>query len=131
MQQSVKDLLQLCLLSVKGIYFASRSWGLIFTLLHYCYFLYSDDVIKMEEEIQGEFSQVLVSVRFVRRSGFYLLTLYIPSVLLVSISYFSLYFNPIDFNSRINVTLTSLLVLASLYTQVKSCQQKSWTTHDC
>jgi len=72
----------------------------------------------MEEFLEGEFSQVKVGVRFQRRSGYYLLTLYIPTVLLVSIAYFTLYFNPIDFNSRIVVALTSLLVLTSLFTQV-------------
>ena len=76
------------------------------------------DVLKVEKSIENEFSQIIVHVKFQRRSGYYLLNLYIPTVLLVSIAYFSLYFNPIDFNSRIVVALTSLLVLSSLFTQV-------------
>ena len=65
-----------------------------------------------------EFSSIAVQVRFTRRYGFYLLTLYIPTTLLMLIAYSTLYFNPDDFNSRIVVALTSLLVLSSLFTQV-------------
>lgn len=71
----------------------------------------------MDEE--GEFSSVSVYVRFQRRYVFYLLTLYIPSTLLIIIAYATFFFNPQDFNSRIVVALTSLLVLSSLYTQVR------------
>lgn len=69
---------------------------------------------------EGEFSTVVVEVRFARRYGFYLLTLYIPTTLLIIIAYATLFFNPDDFNSRIVVALTSLLVLSQLYTQVRS-----------
>lgn len=82
-----------------------------------CFFSITGKVsIKMDEE--GEFSSVSVYVRFQRRYVFYLLTLYIPSTLLIIIAYATFFFNPQDFNSRIVVALTSLLVLSSLYTQV-------------
>ena len=64
------------------------------------------------------FTGVRVKVRFTRRYGFYLLTLYIPTVLLITTAYFTLYYDTKDFNSRIVVALTALLVLSSLYTQV-------------
>ncbi|KAF2363380.1 Neurotransmitter-gated ion-channel ligand-binding domain [Trinorchestia longiramus] len=83
------------------------------------------DYIESKEFIEGEFSVIKLGVRFVRRSGFYLLTLYIPTVLLVIIAYFTLFFNPIDFNSRIVVALTSLLVLSSLFTQTSNSLPKT------
>ncbi|ROT78797.1 putative glycine receptor subunit alpha-4 isoform X3 [Penaeus vannamei] len=79
--------------------------------------------IKMDEE--GEFSSVSVYVRFQRRYVFYLLTLYIPSTLLIIIAYATFFFNPQDFNSRIVVALTSLLVLSSLYTQTSNSLPKT------
>ncbi|XP_063869502.1 glycine receptor subunit alpha-2-like [Scylla paramamosain] len=72
-----------------------------------------------------EFSSVAVEVRFMRRYGFYLLTLYIPTTLLMLIAYATLYFNPDDFNSRIVVALTSLLVLSSLFTQTSNSLPKT------
>ncbi|KAK4320578.1 hypothetical protein Pmani_008582 [Petrolisthes manimaculis] len=74
---------------------------------------------------EDEFSTVVVEVRFARRYGFYLLTLYIPTTLLILISYATLFFNPDDFNSRIVVALTSLLVLSQLYTQTSNSLPKT------
>ncbi|XP_063603694.1 glutamate-gated chloride channel alpha-like [Penaeus indicus] len=79
--------------------------------------------IKMDEG--GEFSSISVYVRFQRRYVFYLLTLYIPSTLLIFIAYATFFFNPQDFNSRIVVALTSLLVLSSLYTQTSNSLPKT------
>nr|XP_045585044.1 glycine receptor subunit alpha-2-like [Procambarus clarkii] len=73
----------------------------------------------------GGFSSVAVQVRFARRYGFYLLTLYIPTILLIFIAYATFFFNPDDFNSRITVCLTALLVLASLYTQTSGSLPKT------
>lgn len=72
----------------------------------------------MQRYLDGEFSNVQVNVRFVRRYGFYLLTLYVPTILLMVIAYATFFFNIDDFNSRIVVALTALLVLSSLFTQV-------------
>ena len=74
--------------------------------------------IRGEEGIQNEYSIMKVYVQFKRRYGYYLLTLYIPTCLLTIIAYCTLFFNPDDFNSRIVVALTALLVLSSLFTQV-------------
>ena len=86
--------------------------------------------VSLTEVEGGEFSRVSVTVRFIRRFGFYLLTLYLPSFLLIVIAYCTLFFNVSDFNSRIVVALTSLLVLSSLYTSVSpslrsSCSPRS------
>ncbi|XP_045129533.1 uncharacterized protein LOC123515136 isoform X2 [Portunus trituberculatus] len=76
--------------------------------------------LDMERVSGGEFSTIQVNVRFIRRYGFYLLTLYIPTTLLMVIAYATFFFKIDDFNSRIVVALTALLVLASLFTQVIS-----------
>ncbi|XP_068220335.1 uncharacterized protein [Palaemon carinicauda] len=73
----------------------------------------------------GEFSHVDVQVRFRRRYGFYMLTLYIPTTLIIITAYTTFFFNPYDFNSRIVVALTSQLVLSSLYTQTSNSLPKT------
>ncbi|KAA0193776.1 hypothetical protein HAZT_HAZT006108 [Hyalella azteca] len=83
------------------------------------------EFIEAELIVENEFSQMKLGVRFTRRSGFYILTLYIPTVLLAVIAYFSLFFNPMGFESRISVALTSLLVLASLFTQTSNSLPKT------
>lgn len=72
----------------------------------------------MEVDDDQEFSTLVVFVRFSRRYTFYIVTLYIPTVLLILIAYATFFFNPDDFNSRVVVAVTSLLVLTSLLTQV-------------
>ncbi|ROT63777.1 putative glycine receptor subunit alpha-2 [Penaeus vannamei] len=74
---------------------------------------------------EGEFSVIQVKVRFYRRYTFYLLTLYIPTVLLILIAYATFFFNPDDFNSRVVVAVTSLLVLTSLLTQTSNALLKT------
>lgn len=75
----------------------------------------------MEEHSDGEFSTVQVNVRSVRCCGFYLLTLYIPTTLLMVIAYATFFFIIEDFNSCIVVALAALLVLTFLFTQVLLC----------
>ncbi|XP_045110701.1 uncharacterized protein LOC123504331 [Portunus trituberculatus] len=72
-----------------------------------------------------EFSNLDVSVKFSRRYTFYLLTLYIPTILLILIAYATFFFNPNDFNSRVVVAVTSLLVLTSLLTQTSNSLPKT------
>nr|XP_027236294.1 glutamate-gated chloride channel alpha-like [Penaeus vannamei] len=79
----------------------------------------------MEASQENEFATLRVDVRFYRRFVYYLLTLYIPSALLMIIAYASLFFNPLDFNSRIVVALTALLVLSSLFTQTSNSLPKT------
>ncbi|KAG7166368.1 Glycine receptor subunit alpha-4-like 3, partial [Homarus americanus] len=73
----------------------------------------------------GEFSSIQVFASFYRRYTFYLLTLYIPTILLILIAYATFYFNPDDFNSRVVVAVTSLLVLTSLLTQTSNALPKT------
>ncbi|XP_037779377.1 glutamate-gated chloride channel-like [Penaeus monodon] len=81
--------------------------------------------VHMAASQENEFATLRVDVRFYRRFVYYLLTLYIPSALLMIIAYASLFFNPLDFNSRIVVALTALLVLSSLFTQTSNSLPKT------
>lgn len=85
----------------------------------------TDDITIMPEEERGQFSSLDVTVTFRRRYTFYLLTLYIPTILLILIAYATFFFNPDDFNSRVVVAVTSLLVLTSLLTQVSLISARS------
>ena len=51
---------------------------------------------------------------------YYLTSTYIPTLLLVLISYLTFWFEVKDFSNRIMVALTSLLVLACLFSQISS-----------
>ncbi|MPC86022.1 hypothetical protein E2C01_080834 [Portunus trituberculatus] len=53
--------------------------------------------------------------------GYYISGAYVPTMLLVIISYLTFFFDLSDFTNRIMVSLTSLLVLASLFSQVCVC----------
>lgn len=51
-------------------------------------------------------------------SGFYVSSTYVPTFLMVLICYCTFFFELDDFNDRIMVSLTALLVLATLFTQI-------------
>ncbi|XP_069977730.1 uncharacterized protein [Penaeus vannamei] len=81
--------------------------------------------VSVEEGTDGDFSSVTVYVSFSRRYEFYLLTLYIPTTLLILIAYSTFYFNPVIFQPRIIVAITALLVLSSLFTQTSNALPKT------
>ncbi|XP_068245083.1 uncharacterized protein [Palaemon carinicauda] len=56
---------------------------------------------------------VLLVTTFAHQYGYYLLSIYMPTMLLSIISYFTLFFEKDDFTDRIMVALTSLLVLST------------------
>lgn len=58
-------------------------------------------------------------------SGFHVSSTYIPTFLMVLISYSTFYFEMDDFNDRIMVSLTALLVLATLFTQITETTPKT------
>ncbi|XP_018007913.2 acetylcholine-gated chloride channel subunit acc-1-like [Hyalella azteca] len=76
------------------------------------------EFIEINSSIVSGYSQVKLGVRFERRYGFYIITQYIPTALLAVIAYFTFFFGPKEFESRMNVALTAMLVLSSLFTQV-------------
>lgn len=62
-----------------------------------------------------------VRVPLTRLYGNSILTIYIPSLILMIISYLTLFFRTAIFDVRVMVALTALLVLATLFAQVTSC----------
>ncbi|KAG7175156.1 Glycine receptor subunit beta-like 2 [Homarus americanus] len=60
-----------------------------------------------------------------RRSGFIIMNVFIPSLLLLVISYLTLYFTPFNFQVRVLASLTSLLVMATLFTQASASLPKT------
>ena len=65
----------------------------------------------------GKRSGFRVSVLFSAQFNYYLLNNYLPSLLIFFIAYSTLYFPINNFNERVMVSLTSLLVLATFFTQ--------------
>ncbi|XP_047737304.1 gamma-aminobutyric acid receptor subunit beta-like, partial [Hyalella azteca] len=61
---------------------------------------------------------IKVTVVLKNRYVFFLLNIYLPSLILLFIGYLSLFFPLRDFNERIMVTLTALLVETTFFTQV-------------
>ncbi|KAA0183335.1 hypothetical protein HAZT_HAZT004416 [Hyalella azteca] len=57
--------------------------------------------------------------------GFILMNIYIPSLCLLVISYLTLYFKPAIFQVRVLGSLTTLLVMATLFTQASSSLPKT------
>ncbi|XP_071529468.1 uncharacterized protein [Panulirus ornatus] len=66
-----------------------------------------------------------VRVELIRRYGYAMLNIYIPSLTLLIISYVTLFFRPSIFEVRVMTALTSLLVLATLFTQVSASLPKT------
>ncbi|XP_063883283.1 gamma-aminobutyric acid receptor subunit delta-like [Scylla paramamosain] len=81
--------------------------------------------INLKESDGGQYGEVQVQVELIRRYGFAMLNIYIPSVTLLTISYVTLYFRPTIFEVRVMTALTSQLVLATLFTQVSTSLPKT------
>ncbi|KAF2364671.1 Neurotransmitter-gated ion-channel transmembrane domain [Trinorchestia longiramus] len=69
--------------------------------------------------------EVRFEVTLGRRSGYAILTIYIPSLILLIISYVTLFFRAKIFEVRVMAALTSLLVVATLFTQASSSLPKT------
>ncbi|XP_076041999.1 uncharacterized protein LOC143025904 [Oratosquilla oratoria] len=73
----------------------------------------------------SEFSEIRVRVPLKRRSGYAILNIYTPSLILLIISFVTLFFRPQIFEVRVMTALTSLLVMATLFTQVSASLPKT------
>ncbi|KAK7084745.1 hypothetical protein SK128_000419 [Halocaridina rubra] len=72
-----------------------------------------------------QYSVLKVEVMLIRRYGYAILNIYIPSLTLIIISYITLFFRSFIFDTRIMTALTALLVLATLFTQVSTSLPKT------
>ncbi|KAK7072231.1 hypothetical protein SK128_020363 [Halocaridina rubra] len=74
--------------------------------------------ITLSQDDANGYSRLTVVIRFDSLWGFHIISTYLPTFLMVVIAYSTLYFDLKDFNDRIMVSLTALLVLATLFTQI-------------
>ncbi|KAF2363426.1 Low-density lipoprotein (LDL) receptor class A repeat [Trinorchestia longiramus] len=81
--------------------------------------------VDMFSDDRGNFSGKGIRLVLENLSGFYVSTTYIPTFLMVAICYSTFYYNLDDFNDRIMVSLTALLVLATLFTQITATTPKT------
>ncbi|XP_042204507.1 uncharacterized protein LOC121854147 [Homarus americanus] len=70
-----------------------------------------------EVTVESLTDHVTITLHLKGQAHYHLLNSFAPSALMFIISYATLYFPVTDFNERIMVSLTSLLVLASLFAQ--------------
>lgn len=74
-----------------------------------------------DDDEEGEtylFSEVKVRVLLARRYGYAILNIYMPTLVLMVVSYVTLFFRPAIFDTRMMSALTVQLVIATLFSQV-------------
>ncbi|XP_047502382.1 uncharacterized protein LOC125047881 [Penaeus chinensis] len=74
----------------------------------------------MAPEDVGNYSGQVIEMKFRNLSTFYVTSTYIPTFIIVVIGYIVFFFPVEDFNERIMVALTALLVEAAFFTQMSS-----------
>ncbi|KAK7083907.1 hypothetical protein SK128_018701 [Halocaridina rubra] len=79
---------------------------------------YKVDKVDIESQEEEEYSMAVISITFRRRFWFYITSSYLPTVMLMLISYTSLYLKRDNVDLRVMMTLTALLVLYALYQQI-------------
>lgn len=79
---------------------------------------YSFRNIVMYKNDKGNYSGQAIKITLANLSSYHVTVSFIPTLVMVLICYFTLYFDLDDFQDRIMVSLTALLVLATLFTQI-------------
>jgi len=79
---------------------------------------YGVQSVSMFADDRGNYSGMGIGIFLENLSGFHVSTTYVPTFLMVAICYSTFYYSMDDFNDRIMVSLTALLVLATLFTQI-------------
>ncbi|XP_068239403.1 uncharacterized protein [Palaemon carinicauda] len=74
----------------------------------------------IQKDVDEGYSLVVVDITLSRRNGYYMTSLYIPTIMLMAISYASLYCKKENCDLRVMMTLTTLLVLYGLYQQTSN-----------
>ncbi|KAK4314330.1 hypothetical protein Pmani_014362 [Petrolisthes manimaculis] len=71
------------------------------------------------------YSEVWVRIPLTRRYGYAILNIYLPTLVLLIVSYITLFFRPKIFDTRMMAALTVQLVIATLFSQVSSSLPKT------
>ena len=74
----------------------------------------------MEIKAVNNISRAYIKIVFARKIEFHIANTFLQTFLLVLVGYMSLYFDIEDFTDRIMVTLTSMLVVATLLSAIQS-----------
>ncbi|XP_066945877.1 uncharacterized protein [Macrobrachium rosenbergii] len=74
--------------------------------------------VTVDSHVEQEYSVASVNIKLYRRFWFYLTSAYLPTIMLMLISYTSLYLKRDNLDLRVMMTLTTLLVLYALYQQI-------------
>ncbi|XP_066964559.1 LOW QUALITY PROTEIN: uncharacterized protein [Macrobrachium rosenbergii] len=86
---------------------------------------YNVDELKSENSESQGASEVRIYIRFVNLYNYYISGTYVPTTLLMTITYFTFFFPLEDFTNRIMVSLTALLVLAALFLQTNQAMPRT------
>lgn len=86
---------------------------------------YTIKYVELYASNRGNYSGKAIRISLENLSGFYVCTTYIPTFFMVAICYSTFYYNLDDFNDRIMISLTALLVLATLFTQITETTPKT------
>ncbi|KAF2363425.1 Low-density lipoprotein (LDL) receptor class A repeat [Trinorchestia longiramus] len=79
---------------------------------------YSLEKIEMLDNDRGNYTGKSIRLTLRNLSAYHVTVSFIPTVIMVAICYSTFYYHLDDFNDRIMVSLTSLLVLTTLFTQI-------------
>ena len=101
-----------------------------FLLFFYVLTIYVNLLQHLKKSLQlyafaGNFSQLLIKFRLKRNIGFFILQTYVPSVLLVMISWVSFWIDPISVPARVSLGITTVLSMTTLMMGVYSSGPKS------
>ncbi|KAK7027880.1 hypothetical protein SK128_012580 [Halocaridina rubra] len=76
--------------------------------------------IGIDKIFEEDYSMAIVSITFSRRYAYYLTSAYLPTIMLMIISYASLFCKRENCDLRVMMALTTLLVLYALYQQISN-----------
>ncbi|XP_068202397.1 glutamate-gated chloride channel-like [Palaemon carinicauda] len=74
--------------------------------------------VTIQKATTEDYSLIVVDITFSRRYGYYLTSAYLPTIMLMIISYASLFCKKENCDLRVMMALTTLLVLYALYQQI-------------
>ena len=74
----------------------------------------------LEMKAVNNISRAYIKIVFARKIEFHIANTFLQTFLLILVGYMSLYFDIEDFTDRIMVTLTSMLVVATLLSAIQS-----------
>ncbi|XP_071514440.1 uncharacterized protein [Panulirus ornatus] len=81
--------------------------------------------VSLRQDDSGTFSEAYVKVPLTRLYGYAMVNIFLPSILLLVISYVTLFFSEEVFETRMMASLTNLLVMATLFTQTSASLPKT------